>query len=41
MVCLSHEEQAWKDNKGDRQLIDYQHYAFKVGEGLGISELMA
>lgn len=32
LVRISHEEQAWKDNEQDRQLIDYQQYAFGVGE---------
>ncbi|MBK1439631.1 DUF4065 domain-containing protein [Parapedobacter sp. ISTM3] len=36
IVHLSHEEPAWKDNHGDRQLIDYQRYAFGVGERIGL-----
>lgn len=32
LVDLSHEEAAWKDNEQDRQLIDYQRYAFGVGD---------
>lgn len=36
IVHLSHQEQAWKDNEGDRQLIDYQRYAFGVGDSLGM-----
>lgn len=29
-VRLSHEEVAWKENEGGRQLIDYQRYAFRL-----------
>ncbi len=34
IVRLSHEELAWKENEADRQLIDYQRYAFGVGDGI-------
>lgn len=37
IVRLSHEEQAWKNNEGDRHLINYQHYGFEVGANLGLS----
>ncbi|MEM6764680.1 MAG: type II toxin-antitoxin system antitoxin SocA domain-containing protein [Bacteroidota bacterium] len=30
MITLSHEEEAWKENEGSRQLIDYQKYAFDL-----------
>lgn len=38
IVRLSHEEQAWKDNEGDRHLINYQQYGFEVGANLGLSD---
>lgn len=38
IVHLSHQEQAWQDNEGDRQLIDYQRYAFGVGDSLDMSD---
>ncbi|SEK19207.1 type II toxin-antitoxin system antitoxin SocA domain-containing protein [Parapedobacter koreensis] len=38
IVRLSHEEQAWKANEGDRQLIDYQRYAFGVRGSGGLSD---
>ena len=38
IVHLSHEEPAWKENEGGRQLIDYQHYAFGVGKSLSLSD---
>lgn len=37
IVRLSYEEQAWKDNQADYQFIDYQRYAFEVGENMGLS----
>lgn len=38
IVRLSHEEQVWKDNESDRQLIDYQRYAFGVGDSFGMQD---
>ncbi len=38
IVRLSHGEQAWKENEADRQLIDYQGYAFGVGDRFGLSD---
>ena len=36
IVHLSHEEPAWKENEGGRQLINYQQYGFEVGANLGL-----
>ena len=38
IIRLSHEEDAWKENETDRQLISYQRYAFGVGASLPLSD---
>lgn len=38
IVRLSYEEPAWVENQADRQLIDYQRYAFGVGDGVDLTD---